>query len=103
MKPYFTLHWTTSERVVLPISQSCDLLHSLSVCKQVYSGTNPDSRPMYSLNDYNRHFYMEHAVRNVGSAYCHQWIAFVQSVYSSEYDICQHRSTDLPGHHTIGI
>ena len=34
------LRWTTSERVVPPLSQFCDMYRSLSVRKQLYNGTN---------------------------------------------------------------
>ena len=39
----FIHHRTTSERVVPPLSQSCDLYRSLGVCKQIHSGTNNPS------------------------------------------------------------
>ena len=44
VKPHFIPRQTTSERVMPPLSQFCDLYHPLSVCKQLYSGTNHQSR-----------------------------------------------------------
>ena len=40
IKPNFGVRWTTSERMVLPLSPSCDLYSPLSVCKQLYSSAN---------------------------------------------------------------